>query len=136
MLALAQIVDHSASKCFSVEGLYVAQAQGYYSAAGLTVNFLDPSEDAYKATPASRVASGQATFAVAPSETVVSYNCQPATSTKPQLQVLDSLLGLRSLNTGENLLQTLVRSISCMQSKLEVAIYLSLLLEYICKDVR
>ena len=72
-------------------GLYVAQARGYYAAAGLKVDFADPSVDTYKRTPASRVADGQATFAVAPSETVVSYNCQPATSSKPQLQVSNAL---------------------------------------------
>ena len=68
-------------------GFYVALAQGYYTAADLSVNLLDPAQDAYKSTPASRVASGQATFAVAPSETVVSYNSQPRSSAKPRLQV-------------------------------------------------
>lgn len=68
-------------------GFYVALAQGLYRAANLSVKFLSPVQDAYKATPASRVASGQALLAVSPSETVVSYNSQPASSTKPRLTV-------------------------------------------------
>ena len=65
----------------------MAMALGYYKTANLTVNMLNPAHDSYKSTPASRVASGQATFAVAPSESVVSYNSQPESSTKPRLQV-------------------------------------------------
>ena len=68
-------------------GFYVALAQGMYKSANLTVEFFNPAQDAYKATPASRVASGQATFAVTPSETVVSYNSQPPSATKPRLTV-------------------------------------------------
>lgn len=68
-------------------GFYVALAQGLYRAADITVDFLSPAQDAYKATPASRVASGQALFAVTPSETVISYNSQSAASTKPRLTV-------------------------------------------------
>lgn len=73
-------------------GFYVALNRGYYKAANLNVTFLNPAQDAYKVTPASRVANGQATFAVAPSETVVSYNCQPKSSAKPQLQSVAALL--------------------------------------------
>lgn len=71
----------------SPAGFYVALAQGLYRAADITVDFLSPAQDAYKATPASRVASGQALLAVTPSETVISYNSQPASSTKPRLTV-------------------------------------------------
>lgn len=70
-------------------GFYVALAQGLYRASNITVDFLSPAQDAYKNTPASRVASGQALLAVAPSETVISYNSQSSTSTKPRLTVLD-----------------------------------------------
>ncbi|KAA6428902.1 MAG: hypothetical protein FRX49_01012 [Trebouxia sp. A1-2] len=73
-------------------GFYVALNRGYYKAANLNVIFLNPAQDAYKSTPASRVANGQATFAVAPSETVVSYNCQPKSSAKPHLQSVAALL--------------------------------------------
>lgn len=68
-------------------GFYVALAQGLYRAANMTVKFLSPAQDAYKATPASRVASGQALLAVSPSETVISSNSQSASSTKPRLTV-------------------------------------------------
>lgn len=68
-------------------GFYVALAQGFYRASNITVDFLTPVQDAYKNTPASRVASGQALLAVAPSETVISYNSQSTTSTKPRLTV-------------------------------------------------
>lgn len=68
-------------------GFYVALAQGLYRAANITVDFLSPAQDAYKATPASRVASGQALLAVTPSETVISYNSQSASSTKPKITV-------------------------------------------------
>ena len=68
-------------------GLYIALAQGLYDQAGLAVEIVTPKQDAYKKTPASRVADGQAMFAVAPSETVISYNCQPTSSFKPKLKV-------------------------------------------------
>lgn len=77
----------SKQHAFFSAGFYVALAQGLYKSANLTVDFLNPVHDNYKATPASRVASGQATFAVTPSETVVSYNSQPPSSTKPRLTV-------------------------------------------------
>ena len=68
-------------------GFYVALAQGLYRAANITVDFLSPAQDAYKATPASRVASGQALLAITPSETVISYNSQSASATKPKITV-------------------------------------------------
>jgi len=83
---LAEDRSHSPT-AWSTAGFYIALNRGYYKAANLNVTFLNPAQGAYKSTPASRVANGQATFAVAPSETVVSYNCQPKSSAKPQLQV-------------------------------------------------
>lgn len=54
-------------------GFFVAQARGAYDAAGLDVTLTSPSADGYKQTPANKVATGKATFGVAPSESVVSY---------------------------------------------------------------
>ena len=48
-------------------GFYVSKAQGLYAAAGLDVSFISPHADGYGATPASRVESGEAMFAVTPS---------------------------------------------------------------------
>ena len=66
---------------------YVAKAQGLYAAAGLDVTLLSPNTDAYKATPASKVESGEATFCVTPSETVISFACRPPGQEKPELKV-------------------------------------------------
>ncbi len=84
----------------SSAGFYIALAQGYYKEANLTVTLLNPAQDAYRSTPASRVASGQATFAVAPSETVVSYNSQPGSSSKPRLQVYSLSYGARCVHSS------------------------------------
>jgi ABC-type nitrate/sulfonate/bicarbonate transport system substrate-binding protein len=73
-------------------GMYVAKAQGLYSAAGLDVSFLSPHSDGYKATPASRVESGVALFAVAPSESVISHNTAPPSHPKPPLKAVAALL--------------------------------------------
>ena len=58
-------------------GLYVAKSKGYYDEAGLCCTLLSPHVDGYKATPASKLETGQADFAVAPSETVISHHCKP-----------------------------------------------------------
>lgn len=73
-------------------GFYTAKAKGLYSAAGLDVTFLSPHVDAYKATPASRVESGEALLAVCPSETVISYNLRPPSMPKPGLKAVSALL--------------------------------------------
>lgn len=75
-------------------GFYVAKAKGLYDAAGLAVTLLSPHRDAYKATPASKVASGTATFAVTPSETVISHATWPSGSPdpKPRLVAVAALL--------------------------------------------
>ena len=52
-------------------GVYVAQSAGYYDAAGLEVTVRSPAEDEYETTPAKRVATGESTVAIAPSERVV-----------------------------------------------------------------
>lgn len=55
-------------------GFYVAQAQGLYEQAGLRVRIASADEDNYAATPAKKVAIKAATFAIAPSESVISFN--------------------------------------------------------------
>jgi ABC-type nitrate/sulfonate/bicarbonate transport system substrate-binding protein len=72
-------------------GFYVAKARGWYTDAGLDVTLLSPHHDDYKATPASRVAHGTATFAVTPSETVVSSHTQPPGLGKPALVAVAAL---------------------------------------------
>ena len=54
-------------------GLFVAQQQGLYAAAGLHVTLLSPEADAYATTPARRLLAGEVELAVASSETVLSY---------------------------------------------------------------
>ncbi|CAM6089783.1 unnamed protein product [Calypogeia fissa] len=70
-------------------GFYVAQALGYYSEAGISVQLLSPHLDSYETTPASRVASQTATFALAPPETVISYHLPPE---RPKLVAVATLL--------------------------------------------
>jgi ABC-type nitrate/sulfonate/bicarbonate transport system substrate-binding protein len=54
-------------------GFYVALATGSYKRAGLDVRFLLPDEDGYELTPAKRLTEGGADLAIAPSESVFSY---------------------------------------------------------------
>ncbi|XP_024533513.1 uncharacterized protein LOC112347219 [Selaginella moellendorffii] len=61
-------------------GFYVAQALGYYKEEGISVEFLSPHVSNYEVTPASQVSARQATFGLAPSETVISYHLPPARS--------------------------------------------------------
>ncbi len=58
-------------------GLYVAQAEGYYEERGLSVTLRSPAEDGYETTPAKRVATGESTLAIAPSESAISYHTHP-----------------------------------------------------------
>ncbi|MBO0936005.1 ABC transporter substrate-binding protein [Fibrella sp. HMF5335] len=55
-------------------GFFVAQSLGYYSEAGLEVHLLTPESDNYTLTPAKKLALGQADFALAPFESVISLN--------------------------------------------------------------
>jgi ABC-type nitrate/sulfonate/bicarbonate transport system substrate-binding protein len=61
----------------SFSGFYVARAKGFYKEAGLEVDLLSPHTDDYKATPASKVADGAATFACVPSESIISHHTWP-----------------------------------------------------------
>lgn len=65
-------------------GFFVAQSKKCYEEEGLKVSFVSPGSSEYK-PPAKRVRDGSATFAVAPSETVISSHTQ---TSEPQLQVL------------------------------------------------
>ncbi|GMH43533.1 hypothetical protein BSKO_11455 [Bryopsis sp. KO-2023] len=73
-------------------GFYVAKHKGWYAEAGLDVTLLSPHVDQYKTTPASRLVDGSATFAIAPSETVVSYATQPEGSAKPKITAVAAVL--------------------------------------------
>eukprot|EP00250_Pteridium_aquilinum_P035580 c9683_g1_i1 orf=213-1106(+) len=73
-------------------GLYVAQALGFYQQAGISVTLLSPHLDNYTSTPASRVANRTATFALAPSETVISYHLPPVDSSRPTLTAVATIL--------------------------------------------
>ncbi|RJX48269.1 ABC transporter substrate-binding protein [Halonotius pteroides] len=58
-------------------GFYVALAAGYYADHGLDVSIHSPVDDDYETTPAKQVATGEATLAIAPSESVISYQTHP-----------------------------------------------------------
>ena len=75
-------------------GFYVAKAKGFYAEAGLDVELLSPHVDGYKETPASKLTSGQAHFAVTPSETVVSFHTNKAEA-KPKIVAVATLLQVR-----------------------------------------
>ncbi|MGB3617462.1 MAG: ABC transporter substrate-binding protein [Catalinimonas sp.] len=55
-------------------GIFVAQAKGYYAAENLIPTLRSPSDDGYRITPAKRVARRGVELAMAPSESVLSYN--------------------------------------------------------------
>jgi len=58
-------------------GIYVARAEGYYDDADVDVRIRSPAEDGYEQTPAKRVATGESTVAIAPSESAISYHTHP-----------------------------------------------------------
>mgnify|MGYP005859556123 CR=1 FL=1 len=58
-------------------GFYVAAAKGYYEEHGLGVTIRSPAADNYEKTPAKRVATGDATLAIGPSESAISYSTHP-----------------------------------------------------------
>ncbi len=58
-------------------GFYVAAAEGYYDERGLDVTIRSPTADDYETTPAKRVAMGDSTLAIGPSESVISYSTHP-----------------------------------------------------------
>jgi NitT/TauT family transport system substrate-binding protein len=70
-------------------GFYVAKARGWYADAGLDVQLLSPHVDGYKETPAAKLTSGKATFALTPSETVISFHTN---APKPKLVAIAAAL--------------------------------------------
>ena len=58
-------------------GFYVAQSKGYYADRGIDVAIHSPADDDYDTTPAKRVATGESTVAIAPSESAISYHTHP-----------------------------------------------------------
>ncbi|KAK9809928.1 hypothetical protein WJX72_001872 [[Myrmecia] bisecta] len=98
-------------------GFYVAKQLGLYQRAGLDVQLLSPHIDNYQDTPAARVASKQAIFAVTPSETVISYHTQPG---KPKLQAVATIL-----SSDTSVVATLKSSGIDRPSKLDGKVYAS-----------
>lgn len=58
-------------------GFYLAEQAGYYADQGLDVSIRSPAADDYEQTPAMRVATGEVTLAIGPSESVISYQTHP-----------------------------------------------------------
>lgn len=73
-------------------GFFVAKQMGWYKEAGLDVSFISPHTDGYKTTPGSRLADGSATFAITPSETVISYATFPVSEARPKIKAVAALL--------------------------------------------
>lgn len=68
-------------------GLFVAQAKGLYSHAGLDVQLLPP-DASYSTTPARRLEAGEVDLAICPSESCIAY----AESGKMRLQAIYAIL--------------------------------------------
>lgn len=68
-------------------GLFVAQAKGLYSHAGLDVQLLPP-DASYSTTPARRLEAGEVDLAICPSESCIAY----AESGKMRLQAIYAVL--------------------------------------------
>ncbi|MGB3780596.1 MAG: ABC transporter substrate-binding protein [Tunicatimonas sp.] len=58
-------------------GYFIAEAEGYFKDNLLDVTFVTPEEDNYATTPAKKLADWQVHVAVAPSESVISFNTLP-----------------------------------------------------------
>ena len=58
-------------------GYFVAEAEGYFRDDQLDVEFVTPEDDNYATTPAKKLAAKQVHVAVAPSESVISFNTLP-----------------------------------------------------------
>ncbi|MCS6967685.1 MAG: ABC transporter substrate-binding protein [Cytophagales bacterium] len=59
-------------------GFFVAQQLGFYRQLGLEVEISHPGDDNYAITPAKKLELGQVDLAVAPSESVISFNTKSA----------------------------------------------------------
>ena len=58
-------------------GYFVAEAEGYFKDDLLDVEFISPEDDGYARTPAKKLAEKEVHVAVAPSESVISFNTLP-----------------------------------------------------------
>jgi ABC-type nitrate/sulfonate/bicarbonate transport system substrate-binding protein len=58
-------------------GFYAAAARGEFEDRDLDVEFRSPASDDYEATPAKLLARGEVDFAIAPSESAISYHTHP-----------------------------------------------------------
>jgi ABC-type nitrate/sulfonate/bicarbonate transport system substrate-binding protein len=54
-------------------GFFIAKEKGFYLDNGIELAIIDPSQDAYKLTPAKKVEEGLADFALCPTESLISY---------------------------------------------------------------
>lgn len=54
-------------------GFYIAQAKGWYEQEGIHVNIESPADDGYAKTPARKLAEDAVDLAIAPTESVLSY---------------------------------------------------------------
>ncbi|MFD0933059.1 ABC transporter substrate-binding protein [Psychroflexus salinarum] len=70
-------------------GFFVALEKGFYSDEGLEVDLRSPQIDNYKSTPAGLLANKEVDFAIAPSESVISYHTLP---NKPNLTAIAAIL--------------------------------------------
>ncbi len=70
-------------------GFYVALEKGYYSDLNLEVHLRSPKIDNYESTPAQLLAQQKVDFAIAPSESVISYQTLP---NKPNLVAIAAIL--------------------------------------------
>ncbi|KAH9297419.1 hypothetical protein KI387_029101 [Taxus chinensis] len=73
-------------------GLYVAKALKYYREVGLKVDLISPHLDNYSTTPAFKVSSKSATFALGPSETVIGHHLPPSSPTREKLVAIATVL--------------------------------------------
>ncbi|MEM9674422.1 MAG: ABC transporter substrate-binding protein [Bacteroidota bacterium] len=55
-------------------GYLVAEAKGYYQDESLNVTFISPEDDNYATTPAKKLSNKEVQLAIAPSESVISFN--------------------------------------------------------------
>ena len=60
-------------------GYFIAEVEGYFKDDQLDVTFITPEDDNYASTPAKKLADKQVHVAVAPSESVISFNTLPQT---------------------------------------------------------
>lgn len=70
-------------------GFFVALAKGFYANEGLSVELRSPETDNYAETPAELVAENKAQFAIAPSESIISYQ---TLAKKPNLTAIAAIL--------------------------------------------